>query len=138
MNLKVSSGLVVPEVPETPQTPDRIHQTTWYGRAGRTDNTGQSGTVNLQILLASAVNKLFLLTVTISDDEGIRTVYDRVPQDKDENGAFLTLTGTGKGTVVVMFDNTNVGTYNVDFGHRRYSVMKGTIVKGIGGFYYVD
>ena len=74
-----------------------------------------SSTVQLYIDYADAVNDVFYLTVTVSDDDGTRNVISNAQRQKEKEGETLKIKGTGKGTITVVFDNDTVMRRNVDF-----------------------
>ena len=60
-------------------------------------------------------NQVFFLTVTVSDDEGVRNVFTDQQRIKDDLSEIITITGTGTGTVTVIIDGQAVMRKNVDF-----------------------
>ncbi|MDO4552172.1 MAG: Stk1 family PASTA domain-containing Ser/Thr kinase [Bacillota bacterium] len=76
-----------------------------------------SGPVSIPVTIpySSAVNDVFSLTVVVSDDSGVQTVINQEQRLKSNESETITLSGTGMGTVTVIFDNVVVLTYNVNF-----------------------
>lgn len=72
-------------------------------------------TVALDIDYSKANNLVFFLTVTVSDESGTRNIYTREQRLKEDLSEVVTLTGTGNGTVTVLFDNDVVMKKNVNF-----------------------
>jgi len=62
-----------------------------------------------------AANEIFYLTVVISDESGVRTVINKEQRIKSDGSEILSLNGTGRGTVKVLFDNTVAFEWNVNF-----------------------
>ncbi|MGI6204162.1 MAG: protein kinase domain-containing protein [Anaerovoracaceae bacterium] len=80
-----------------------------------TVSTGSEGSISLYIDYTQAENDTFLLTVTVSDDNGTRNVVNGERKQKSDNGETLKITGSGSGTITVIFDGTTVDKYSVDF-----------------------
>lgn len=99
-NEKISKGTVVKiKVSKGPEQPQEIE---------------------LEIDFSEAENEMFFMTVTISDDMGTRNVIFKQQRNKSSMGETVVLTGKGKGTVRVIFDEEEVMRRSVDFN-------KGTI-----------
>jgi len=71
--------------------------------------------VTLTIDYGSAANEVFLLTVVVSDETGVSTVIDQAERLKSNGSETLSLSGVGKGTVRVIFDNEVVMERACDF-----------------------
>lgn len=63
----------------------------------------------------NALNDVFWLTVTVSDESGTHNIITRAQRIKSDSGETVYLEGTGSGSVTVIFDNDVVAQYNVDF-----------------------
>ncbi|QAT43189.1 Stk1 family PASTA domain-containing Ser/Thr kinase [Aminipila luticellarii] len=72
-------------------------------------------TVALNIDFSDAKNLVFFLTVTVSDESGTRNIFTRDQRLKEQGSEELSLTGTGQGTVTVLFDNEVALKKNVNF-----------------------
>lgn len=57
----------------------------------------------------------FKLTVTLTDENGTRNIINNSPRQKSDESETITLTGSGKGTVKVMFDGKTILERSVDF-----------------------
>lgn len=79
------------------------------------DESAGSKAIALDIDYSYAKTPVFYITVIISDEEGTRKVLAGEQRLKDDGGDVLSLTGTGKGTVTVLFDNEEIMKKNVDF-----------------------
>ena len=71
--------------------------------------------IALDIDFTDAKNLVFFLTVTVSDEAGTRNIFTREQKLKEQGNEVLSLTGTGVGTVTVLFDNDVVMKKNVNF-----------------------
>lgn len=71
--------------------------------------------VALDVDFSDAKNLVFFLTVTVSDETGTFNVISREQRLKDDKSEIVSLTGTGQGTVTVIFDNDVVMKKNVNF-----------------------
>lgn len=71
--------------------------------------------IALDVDYSNAKNLVFFLTVTISDESGTRNIYTRDQRLKEQGSEVLSLTGTGQGTVTVLFDNEVEMKKNVNF-----------------------
>src|SRR5665648_46857 len=74
-----------------------------------------SKAIALDIDYASAANQVFYLTVTINDESGPHSIISREQRIKDNGSEIVSLSGTGVGTVTVIFDNDVVMQKNVNF-----------------------
>lgn len=72
-------------------------------------------TIALDVDYSDAKNLVFFITVTISDESGTRNIYTRDQRLKEDGSEVLSLTGTGQGTVTVLFDNEVEMKKNVNF-----------------------
>lgn len=77
--------------------------------------------VILEVDFTEAKNLVFFLTVTVSDESGTYNLFTREQRLKEDMGEVLTLTGTGQGTVTVLFDNEVVMKKNVNFNTGEIS-----------------
>ncbi len=74
-----------------------------------------SKSIALDVDYSGAENQVFYLTVTVTDETGTHNVISREQRIKDNGGEILSLSGTGVGTVTVIFDDTVVMQKTVDF-----------------------
>ena len=74
-----------------------------------------SKSIALDIDYSRAENQVFYLTVTVNDETGTYNVISREQRIKDNGSEILSLSGTGKGSVTVIFDDTVVMQKAVDF-----------------------
>lgn len=74
-----------------------------------------SKAIALDIDYGSAANQVFYLTVTINDESGTHSIISREQRIKDNGSEIVSLSGTGAGTVTVIFDNDVVMQKNVNF-----------------------
>ena len=58
---------------------------------------------------------MFWLTVTVSDEQGTHNMITREQRIKEDGGETVVLTGTGSGSVTVIFNNEVVQRANVNF-----------------------
>ncbi|MFV0516252.1 MAG: Stk1 family PASTA domain-containing Ser/Thr kinase [Aminipila sp.] len=72
-------------------------------------------TVVLDIDYSQAKNLVFFLTVTVSDESGTRNIFTREQRLKEDLSEMVSLTGTGQGTVTVLFDNEVAMKKNINF-----------------------
>ncbi|WP_312653675.1 Stk1 family PASTA domain-containing Ser/Thr kinase [Aminipila sp.] len=72
-------------------------------------------TIALDIDFSQAKNVVFFLTVTVSDESGTRNIYTREQMLKEDGSEMASITGTGQGTVTVLFDNEVVMKKDVNF-----------------------
>ncbi|MBN7772051.1 Stk1 family PASTA domain-containing Ser/Thr kinase [Clostridium aminobutyricum] len=71
--------------------------------------------IALDVDFSEAKNLVFFLTVTVSDETGTFNVISREQRLKDDLGEVVSFTGTGQGTVTVIFDNDVVMKKSVNF-----------------------
>ncbi|MPN32174.1 hypothetical protein SDC9_179650 [bioreactor metagenome] len=71
--------------------------------------------IALDIDYTQAKNLVFFLTVTVSDESGTTNIFTREQRLKEDGSEVVSLTGTGQGTVTVLFDNDVVMKKNVNF-----------------------
>ncbi|WP_206458950.1 Stk1 family PASTA domain-containing Ser/Thr kinase [Anaerovorax sp. IOR16] len=83
--------------------------------SGEGEASGKQGTVDLTISYSDAKNPIFWLTVIVSDENGVSTPISREQRDKNDGSSIVSVSGEGKGTITVMFDNEVVQRLNVDF-----------------------
>lgn len=83
--------------------------------SGAGEASGKQGTVDLTISYSEAKNPLFWLTVIVSDENGVSTPISREQRDKNDGSSIVSVSGEGKGTITVMFDNEVVQRLDVDF-----------------------
>lgn len=78
---------------------------------------GEAGpkTIALDVDYSQANNEVFFMTVTVSDNEGTRNVFTKAQRLKEDGSEILSITGTGSGTITVLFDNDVVMKKNVNF-----------------------
>ena len=78
---------------------------------------GEAGpkTIALDVDYAQAKNEVFFMTVTVSDSEGTRNVFSKAQRLKEDGSEVLSITGTGTGTITVLFDNDVVMKKTVNF-----------------------
>ncbi len=74
-----------------------------------------SSTISLYIDFAAAENDVFYMTVMVSDDNGTRNIISNEQRQKQNGGEKISVKGTGKGSITVVFDNKTVMKRNVDF-----------------------
>lgn len=78
-------------------------------------STGASSTINYFIDFEPAEEEVFYMTVTVTDDDGTRNIVSNKQCAKVDEGETVEITGTGEGTIVVIFDNETVYEQEVDF-----------------------
>ena len=71
--------------------------------------------ISLYIDYSAAEDSVFWLTVTVSDEQGTHNMITREQRIKEDGGETVVLTGTGSGSVTVIFDNEVVQRANVNF-----------------------
>lgn len=71
--------------------------------------------VALDIDYSKANNLVFFLTVIVSDESGTRNIFSREQRLKEDGSEVVSFTGTGTGTITVLFDNDEVMKKNVNF-----------------------
>lgn len=75
---------------------------------------GKSSTIELYIPFQDAENEVFQMTVTVNDDNGTRN--QTYTCNKSDGGKDIKVQGTGKGTIVVVFDGSQeIMRREVDF-----------------------
>lgn len=78
--------------------------------------TGQVNSVAIEISFDKAKYDIFNLSVMVSLDNGtVTTPISKEPRYKEDGSDVITVSGSGKGTVQVWFDNELVQQYSVDF-----------------------
>lgn len=83
--------------------------------SGEEEANEKAGSVDLTISYSEANNPIFWLTVIVSDEIGVSTPISREQRDKNDGSSIVSVSGEGKGTITVMFDNEVVQRLNVDF-----------------------
>ncbi|NLY71784.1 MAG: Stk1 family PASTA domain-containing Ser/Thr kinase [Clostridiales bacterium] len=71
--------------------------------------------INITIDYTDAVNEVFYLTVMVSDSTGVYTPINYEQRVKSNGSEVFTVTGSGKGSIKIYFDNALVKEYVVDF-----------------------
>lgn len=71
--------------------------------------------VSLYVDYSMADDSVFWLTVTVSDEAGTHNIITREQRIKEDGGETVVLTGTGSGSVTVIFNNDVVLRSNVNF-----------------------
>ena len=79
------------------------------------DPAAGPSTVNIRISYDSAPDEVFYLTVVVSDSAGVGTPIDYEQRLKSNGSEVLSVTGEGTGTVKVLFNNTLIRQYSVNF-----------------------
>ena len=74
-----------------------------------------SQSIALDVDYSKAKNEVFAISVVISDESGVRTVINQEQRIKSDGSEILSLDGTGKGKVQVIFDNDVAYEWNVNF-----------------------
>jgi serine/threonine protein kinase len=74
-----------------------------------------SVSIPLYIDFTQASNEVFYLTVVVSDESGTHNIVSNAQRSKADGGGTVTLSGTGSGSVSVIFDTTEVKRYTVNF-----------------------
>jgi len=83
--------------------------------SGEAEASGKQGTVDLTISYSNAKNELLWLTVIVSDENGVSTPISREQRNRSDGSSIVSVSGEGKGTITVMFDNEVEQRLNVDF-----------------------
>ncbi|WP_324823718.1 Stk1 family PASTA domain-containing Ser/Thr kinase [Sinanaerobacter sp. ZZT-01] len=83
--------------------------------SGEEEASGKQGTVDLTISYSNAKNELLWLTVIVSDENGVSTPISREQRNRSDGSSIVSVSGEGKGTITVMFDNEVEQRLNVDF-----------------------
>lgn len=81
-----------------------------------------SGEVDLYIDYSAAENEVFYLTVTVTDVNGTRNTISSKQRAKSDGGETVTVKGTGKGTVIVIFDTEEIMRKSINFGTGTVSL----------------
>jgi hypothetical protein len=71
--------------------------------------------VDILISYDEAQNEVFYLTVMVSDSTGVTTPINYEQRIKSNGSEVFSVSGTGKGSVKIYFDNALVKEYVVDF-----------------------
>lgn len=72
-------------------------------------------TVSLKISYDAAPDEVFYLTVIVSDGSGVGTPINYEQRLKSNGSETLSITGEGKGSVKILFNNSLVKEYSIDF-----------------------
>ncbi|MDO4860678.1 MAG: Stk1 family PASTA domain-containing Ser/Thr kinase [Bacillota bacterium] len=75
----------------------------------------ETGEIDLYIDFSKAENDSFFLTVTVTDSDGTRNIVSGEQKAKSDGGETVTVSGKGKGKVIVLFDTEEVMRKSVDF-----------------------
>ncbi len=84
-------------------------------RVSSGDQDPEPQNISLYIDYSAAEDSVFWLTVTVSDESGTHNILTREQRLKENGGETVTVTGSGKGTVMVIFNNDVVQKSSVDF-----------------------
>lgn len=79
------------------------------------DESAGSVVVQIPISYQAALNEVFYLTIMVSDSSGVTTPINYQQRLKSNGSEMFSVTGTGKGSVKIYFDNTLVQEHTVDF-----------------------
>ena len=79
------------------------------------DLSAGAGVVDILISYDEAQNEVFYLTVMVSDSTGVTTPINYEQRIKSNGSEVFSVSGTGKGSVKIYFDNALVKEYVVDF-----------------------
>lgn len=79
---------------------------------GTTDN---AGSVSINVPFDKASDEVFWVTITVNDEKGFSQPVNWDEQSKSKGSVTYTISGYGKGTIKVNFNNENVMTFNADF-----------------------
>lgn len=72
-------------------------------------------TVNVKVSYDAAPDEVFYLTVVVSDNSGVGTPINYEQRLKSNGSETLSITGEGKGSVKILFNNSLVKEYSIDF-----------------------
>ena len=78
-------------------------------------SSSEPTTIPLRIDYSSAANEVFALTVTVTDSNGLQYIVNNQQRIRSDGGETVRVTGVGRGMVRVIFDDTIVKEYSVDF-----------------------
>jgi serine/threonine protein kinase len=79
------------------------------------DKIAEPKAVKIPISYSAAQNEVFYLTVMVSDKSGVSTPINYEQRIKSKGSETFSVTGSGKGSVKIYFDNALVNEYSVDF-----------------------
>jgi len=79
------------------------------------DEPAGPNAIALDIDYGQAENPVFYLTVIVNDENGVHNILSNEQRIKSNGSEILSLSGQGKGTVTVIFDNNLVMEKAVDF-----------------------
>jgi serine/threonine-protein kinase len=74
-----------------------------------------SRSIALDVDYGKAKNEVFVMSVVVSDESGVRTVINQEQRIRSDGSEILSLNGTGDGKVQVLFDNDMAYEWNVNF-----------------------
>lgn len=78
--------------------------------------SGQVNSVAIEVPFSKAKYDIFNMSVIVSLENGtVNTPISKEPKYKEDGSELITVSGSGKGTVQVWFDNELVQQYSVDF-----------------------
>ncbi len=83
------------------------------GNGGGT--TDSAGTVTINVPFDKASDEVFWVTITVNDEKGFSQPINWDEQNKSKGSTSYAISGYGKGTIKVNFNNENVMTFNADF-----------------------
>ncbi|MGI6752405.1 MAG: Stk1 family PASTA domain-containing Ser/Thr kinase [Anaerovoracaceae bacterium] len=72
-------------------------------------------TVNIKVTYDAAPDEVFYLTVVVSDNSGVGTPINYEQRLKSNGSETLSITGEGRGSVKILFNNSLVKEYSIDF-----------------------
>ena len=75
----------------------------------------ETGELDIYIDYSKAENDTFFLTVTVTDEDGTRNIISGEQRAKSDGGETVTVSGKGKGKVIVLFDTEEIMRKSVDF-----------------------
>jgi serine/threonine protein kinase/beta-lactam-binding protein with PASTA domain len=87
---------------------------------GPDENAGNQ-TVEIPISYSAAQNEVFYLTVMVSDSSGVTTPINYEQRIKSNGSEVFNVTGSGRGSVKIYFDNALIREYTVDFDSGEVS-----------------
>ncbi|MDD4583415.1 MAG: Stk1 family PASTA domain-containing Ser/Thr kinase [Eubacteriales bacterium] len=85
------------------------------------DDSAGSKVVEIPISYSAAQNEVFYLTVMVSDSTGVTTPINYEQRIKSNGSEVFNVTGSGKGSVKIYFDNALVREYTVNFDSGEVS-----------------
>lgn len=121
------AGLEIGKIDETQSTVYPANQIAWQSIASNEDvsegtkvdikvSTGsEPKSIVLDVDYSEAKNDVFFITVTVTDETGTFNLISRDQRFKADGGESVILSGRGKGSVTVLFDNEVVMRKSVNF-----------------------